>query len=479
MKVIPTGLPSLNVVTAFLAFSFYLAWLFEGGARKFSSLHTNTVATLLVTLLVLALVRVLTQTCGKKRDHLSIDVELHLYQVMMWASLITAFIYFDERWHINAIIILGGFTTTTALLVKRSILTGVWKVLLDATGVLALGVAFRGVSISRFPFGRNSDMLVLVQKALAAFLAGDSPYQVHVMDQLQRTYHLPLTYLPAKWLAYLPAHVLDLDLRWVNVALDASTYLVCLSVFLFISRKTPRKPLLGMAVVHAYFLNGYFMHRIDTEMAVYCFCVAMLFASLTTKRMFVAYILLGIALATSQLSLLLLPFLVSLTTQRYGVRKTLVLFALGILVALVTVVPFVLQSPSGFKAGLIDHWSMVAGKDYEWAERNMLNLNFSVHFFKHGWQNVLKHIQVVTCAALYCWYILRQGYERETDTWAFCALTTFGFLIFNVIVWTYLFQPVLLLAALSVLMWSFQMNCESDKGERTSPCTVRAEAVRP
>jgi hypothetical protein len=459
-----SGVFTLRIVLAFLAFSYYLSWMFEGGARTFSLPYIQAVASGWIALLVVSLARNLVASRDREQRHIAGDMELLLYQLFIWVALLSAFRYFGEWNHTNLLAGIGLATIVTAFLVRRGVLNITGKVVLDSTFILFAGIFFRSVSIERFAFGRNSDMLVLVGKALDAFLAGCSPYQVHIMDQLQHAYHLPLTYLPVKWLAYLPAHILSLDLRWTNVVLEACIYVMCVGLLIRCRRRNTQALVLGIAALNVYFMNGYFMHRIDAEISVYCFLLTVIFALFQLKREIAAYLVLGVALATSQLTLLLLPFLVPRTIRDSNLRRGLLLLGMSILLALTIVLPFVLQNPSGFKAGLVDHWVSVAGKDYSWAKGAILNLNFSVHFFKHGMQEWLKYLQMALCATLWGFFLLRKGYTRDVDVWSFCMLTTFSFLMFNIIVWTYLFQPVVLLAAFSIFTWSCS---EIEKAEPT------------
>jgi len=78
-----------------------------------------------------------------------------------------------------------------------------------------VGIALRLIHFSRFSIDVGGDMLPLTRSALDSFLAGRSPYNYHHVPDL-----LPLTYYPLTWLAYLPAYLLHIDLRWTNLVAE-------------------------------------------------------------------------------------------------------------------------------------------------------------------------------------------------------------------------------------------------------------------
>jgi hypothetical protein len=140
-----------------------------------------------------------------------------------------------------------------------------------------------------------------------------------------------------------------------------------------------------------------------------------------------------------------MPFVWVFCLRRVGWRRAVLGGAVMLAVAALIIVPFVLSSPSGFKHGLWDHWVKLSSHTYRWALLWIRNVGFSFHFYKGGHQGLLVYIQVLICLGAFGLFVWRRGYERLSTTLSYCALTTFFFLMFNVVVWTYLYQPVLLL----------------------------------
>ena len=441
----------LKIVSPLCAFSLYLCWLFEGGIGRFGSMHNQIVATLLITMIFSSLAGIVsTKRYNRQEIGDNIDENAFTYNIMLWIALLSALPYFKDRHHVDILVAVGVVAAASSLLTKKRFISTATKLLIDGTCVLSAGIHFRLVSIDRFAFGRNSDMLVLVKKALTSFMSGENPYQFHIMDQTKQIYQLPLTYLPAKWLAYLPAHLLSADLRITNIIAEALIFVLLAVLLLRTSRTRSTAPLLGMGSLYVYFLNGYFMHRVDTEIPVYCLIITIVFLLFVKGWNRLGYIALGIGLAASQLTLLLIPFIAWRTFKTHGVKTTALLIGLMLFTAAAILVPFIIPDPASFKAGLVDHWASVAKNDYEWAIRNIVNLNLSPHFFKHNNQWLLQYIQASLCAVIFAIYTWRKAYMTNAGVWSFCALTTFIFLLFNIITWTYLFQPVLLMATLSI-----------------------------
>ncbi len=102
-----------------------------------------------------------------------------------------------------------------------------------AVVAFVLGIALRLPHIKYIPLEpTRGDMLPLIQQALDNLLRGHSPYTTYSMP-----WELPLTYFPLTWLAYLPATVVGLDIRWTNVVAECAILLAGLHVL----RHTPRE----------------------------------------------------------------------------------------------------------------------------------------------------------------------------------------------------------------------------------------------
>jgi len=452
----------LKIALSLSAFSLYLCWLFEGGIRNFGSMHNQIMATLLIILIFIGMVKILSaKNPASPATNDNNDNESFIYHIMLWLALLSAFPYFKGKHHVDILVAVGAAAALSSLLTKKGLINVTGKLLIDGICVLSAGVHLRLVSIDRFAFGRNSDMLVLVKKALISFMSGENPYKFHIMDQVDPAYQLPLTYLPAKWLAYLPAYLLSIDLRLTNVVAEGLIFAAVMTMLLRLSKTRTSGIFLGMGALNIYFLNGYFMHRVDTEIPVYCLIITIIFLLFIRGWHWPGYIALGIGLGASQLTILLIPFIAWRTLKERGLRTALLLIGLMLFVAATILAPFIIPDPASFKAGLVDHWASVAKNDYDWAMRNIVNLNLSPHFFKHGHQGMLQYTQALFCILIFITFTWRKAFRTNAGVWIFCALTTFIFLLFNIITWTYLFQPVLLMATLAI--------CAREEAKQTMP----------
>ncbi|MBF0527218.1 MAG: hypothetical protein HQK56_19225 [Deltaproteobacteria bacterium] len=352
----------------------------------------------------------------------------------------------------------GGALATTYLLVMKQRLSPVAKYYLDVVLITALGLAARGRKIITVPFATDSDMLYLIKKAIGGFLAFNNPYKFHVMDQIPTsTYQLPLTYLPLKWLAFMPAYLMNVDLRITTIIADVGIFILIAMLVNKLMTDDHFK-WIGLGFSALYFLSGYFSVRIDAEISVFSSLLALTVLLLMLNKTGAFSIFLGLCLATNQLTILVIPFFFIHFVFRDGVNSAIKVFLTTMAVALVLIIPFVITSPQGFKVGLWDKWEQLTAYNYGWASAWIKNINFSVLFYKYHWQGYLKFIQFGLCLAVFSFFIIGKFYRKLTPVIIFSSMTIFIFLIFNIIVWTYLFQPVVLLTVLAIISHRVEDN---------------------
>ncbi len=63
-------------------------------------------------------------------------------------------------------------------------------------------------------------------------------------------------------------------------------------------------------------------------------------------------------------------------------------------------------------------------------------------------------LAIALCATCFAAFWATRGYARPGGALIYATATLFVFLNFNIVVWTYLYQPVFLLVALSALAMS-------------------------
>ncbi|MBF0440654.1 MAG: hypothetical protein HQK54_02000 [Oligoflexales bacterium] len=350
-----------------------------------------------------------------------------------------------------------------------------WPVTVGAT--FLTGICSRIMVLKKYPFAAQSDMLLLIRKALSEFVKGNSPYIYHIMDQTPNySYKLPLTYLPLKWLLYLPVHIVSADLRLLNIAIEALCFII--TVHFITSRVKNMEDRLAMFVlVAAYYLNSYFILRIDTEISVFnLFILLFTFSFFMSERLFVDAVL-GLALAANQLALLFLPFIFLYRWKNQSIRRAFAGITISGLAFSVFIVPFLFFSLDGFLYGIIGHWKNVEIFKYQWAYQNINNLNMSMLFYKFDLQAYLKILQLVIFFSIFVLYCQTRSYKSKWRTMVFSMVGLYWFLSFNVVVWTYLYQPLFLgFVLLFILQYGNIEMSDSRAPFRMSLCSAIALA---
>ena len=358
--------------------------------------------------------------------------------------------------HYDTGVIYAGFLLTLASILgsywayRRDVFTEKSLVISCLVAIGFFGILCRLHSLWLHPLGSISDMLPLIQQSLSVFLDSmDSPYKTPLLITGVAgldPYFLNLTYLPLKWLAYLPTFLMDVDLRYTNIAMDLLIFFLILKSVTKLNSNSTSSLWLVACLFSAYFLNDYVIQRLDAEIYIYSFLLALLAYSFIFWSEKITYIILGLMLATNQLTLLLIPFVVTYDLYHRGLRSTLKGFVLTALVCSTVVVPFMLVSLEGMLNGIVYHWSRLENFPASWAAISISNINFSVLLFELELQYSLKFIQLLLSSGLFTVFIFKRYYKSLYLTLLYMFFCTFLFLLFNIVVWTYLFEPLFVLA---------------------------------
>jgi len=300
--------------------------------------------------------------------------------------------------------------------------------------LLLAGFILRLALVAHAPLdAQEADMLPLIRAAGQNLLSGQSPYRLYEFHE----WPLPLTYLPGTWLAYLPAVVLDLDLRLVNVAASAAAAIILWAA----ARRSPAAPLVGVL----FLLPQVVVFDLYAEVAVFWLVLAGLLAGLVRERYALAAACYGLALATSPLALVFMPLLFVFLLLRLPPRRLTGLMALAAGIATALVLPFLLWSPGEFLYGTVTWFNdpRIAGAG-GWLDRNQLyQVGLAGWFWLLGLVDWLRPIQVVLLGLTTVVVLLR------ARSWAGLLLGLLwayvGFVFFNLIIWPYLYVPALLL----------------------------------
>lgn len=350
----------------------------------------------------------------------------------------------------------GGWSGTRIAILVIGIV-GLLGALRLGTGAVTIVAALLGTAIRTVHMEytaiipTNGDMLPLVNGAITNLLGGNSPYAMYRMP-----WEVPLTYLPVTWLSYLPPYLLGADLRWTNVG--AQIVILAALAWLAARRSGAAATWRGelSLVLWAWlYLQPSVIHWDTSNTAPITWALlATLMALVIAGSTVPAAIALGLTAAGTPLIAVFGPFVALHWLRRYGWQQTIRLLVIGGVVAAVIVLPFALWSPSDFVNGVYRWFNQIDGwPRQKWLETDppvwSIITGFSGEFWTRGAEGWLKPIQaliVAGAAALY-WFRGARA-DRLTDH---AAAAYLGFMLFNPVLWPYLYNPALVVGLVGLV----------------------------
>jgi hypothetical protein len=332
-----------------------------------------------------------------------------------------------------------------------------WPALRIGGIVAAVGIAVRLVHFARFSMDEGADMLPLTRSAIARFLTGNSPYTYYNLPD-----PVPLTYYPLTWLAFLPAYLLHVDLRWTNLVAELAVLAAIVSAGTD-RRKTsipqsgtPSMNAGGAAVLAWSFQfllpSSVYFDRITTAPVAWALLAWCLVLCANESRH--DWLVVGLTAAATPLASILAPF-VFLTWwwRRNSLRDAAVRGAKAGLVAIGILAPFVVWSPRGFVDGAIlwfndpSRYPGVTWKAYQpWQQY----IGFGGLFWRTGLERMLAPIQWLLVGSLVVLFARRRP---EADSLASHLSAAFVvFMAFNTVHWPYFYQPAIFSALVAVAL---------------------------
>jgi hypothetical protein len=338
------------------------------------------------------------------------------------------------------ILAFGGLLAACALLPRA-------PASLVAAGALAAGLGLRLFDFAVIPIDpRRADMVPLVLAALDNLMHGHSPYATYQMP-----WPVPLTYLPLTWLSYAPALLAGIDPRWTSTACELSLFAVLL-VIAGGPRKASSRPL--VLLFAAWFpASSLIASDALTAMPVQSLALGASAAMLVSgaRR---APLALGLALTTTPLAGALLP-LVVLRWSQDGRAALMRRLGVTVAVAAACLLPWILWSPRGFWDGPVTWFNRLDGfPRRSWESSHVWEHvpGFTGLFWRLGLEHLLRPVQIAFVAGVVIVHA-RLATSSEADGLAGAMVATLlAFLLFNVIIWPYLYEPAVALAFVSLAM---------------------------
>ncbi len=322
---------------------------------------------------------------------------------------------------------------------------------------LFLGSFARISSFAQMPIDpARDDMLPLVLNALHNITHAQTPYTTYSMP-----WDLPLTYLPATWLAYLPPYLLNLDIRTTNIIAEVFVGAALFWASQFESWRSWRlggsmstavnKPKPHILLWAWFYLQPAVMNwSLTTTIPVFWAWLSILLVLHATHKPRLSAAMLGVCIAASPMTTLIVPFIMLTWLRTHTKQHTLLLAGIAGTVAALIILPFLLWSPQQFIFGTWRwfndnnlyprlRWEM----DNTWAHQ----VGFSGVFWRHGLVGILKPLQLLmltTLAALF-WFFRSQTQQVVPYT---VAVILF-FMVINPVLWPYLYSPAFVAALVS------------------------------
>jgi hypothetical protein len=402
------------------------------------STRENIMATIL--LIIAALWLTARPTTSSNQDELDASWVAFLIPLAFVLSISDIFSFVQEGWSTTRVVTFGGGTITLLLLALRRAPTALITAL-----AFALGVGLRSIHIKYIPIEPSrGDMLPLVQQALTNLLAGQSPYTTYQMP-----WEVPLTYLPLTWLAYAPAFLADWDVRWINVVAE----LAILGAAVFTARRMPTRRVRADApmLIWAWLFLSPTIIRWDMVTSAPIGWAALAWAlALVVTRHRLAPLTLGIAAATTPLIVVFAPFIAACWWREEGwkalVRKGI---SAGV-VAGVLLLPWYVWSPTQFLDGSFRWFNDLSRFPTEkWeAEHTWVDITgYAGEFWARGWEDWLKPVQLALVLAVTALYA--RHHAKRMDLLRYATAAFILFMLFNPVLWPYLYNPALIAALLA------------------------------
>jgi hypothetical protein len=330
-----------------------------------------------------------------------------------------------------------------------------------ALAALGLGVLIRMIHMRHITIEpANGDMLPLVQSALTNLLAGRSPYMTYQMP-----WDVPLTYLPVTWLSYLPAYLLRVDLRWTNIAAESAIGAALLWLGAHSADRatgTRRNRLRGAwrdeptLVLWAWlFLQPSVIHWDSGNSAPITWALlAATIALVLAGNDRTGALALGLTAAGTPLAAVFGPFIGLYWLHQRGLAQTIRLLLISAIVAGALTIPFLLWAPGDFVNGVYRWFNTIDGwPRQKWLETDphiwSVITGFSGEFWSRGHERWLKPIQALIVLVAAGLYWLRGARGAELGRHA--AAGYLGFMLFNPVLWPYLYNPALIVGLVGLI----------------------------
>ncbi len=333
-----------------------------------------------------------------------------------------------------------------------------------AAAALTVGLVLRKLQFAALPLHANgADMMPLVSDALGNLLHGRSPYATYEMP-----WPLPLTYLPMTFLAFVPAKLLHLDLRWTNVVAEMA---IAGAVIFAATRRgapgtwkdSPALTLWGWIFLLPSSVHWDNLCTAPVGWAALAWTLALAsgagdeganpeaaHAGITGRTGVASVIAVAMAAAATPLTAVFLPLVFAVWMKQSGAKSAARRLGFAGLLAAALLLPWWVWSPRAFVDGVLlwfndlDRFPRTMWQNSRsWRD----HAGFSGLFWAAGRQAILPLVQWALVAAVTARFLARGAPARWLP--AYAAAGFLLFMVFNPVLWPYFYQPALICGLLA------------------------------
>ena len=301
-------------------------------------------------------------------------------------------------------------------------------------GVLMTYGAAMLLAIVCFPLNYlRSDMLPVIGWADSRVLHHLNPYEtMHVGTRL---YDFP--YLPGMLVAFLPASVFHLDLRWATLA-----YLIGAAVVVYFAAATEYRHAV-VALLGLFLLCPFLEYRHDLYLQPHWFAVVVAVVLMQRRHFLWSGLVWGFSCGIYQLSWVIFPFVLLYAYRRGGLSEASKVLGLAATGAMLMCGPFLASASRNIASNTVGQWSRLPH-----ALADPMNVSYWLTFFIHPDQ--LKFVQAGLLTALFFYCVVTDRCRTLADGLRWMCVALAVFIPLNVLVDGYFYLTLLLVILLYI-----------------------------
>jgi hypothetical protein len=302
--------------------------------------------------------------------------------------------------------------------------------------VLLSSLLIKGIPLQLFPItAKRSDMLPILKEAAISLFYWENPYQYYLLDNGVLTQNVRL---PGLIMAYLPAAITGIDLRFVTLLFEMAIFLILLFKIRSYWKKANNSWEIIWAITFFIFLP-YWHYRHELYETPFWFLLLITLLALHRGHIWGFTFALGEMIGTHQWGWLFAPFLL-ISLSRIKGRKPAVLSCIGVIALGGVILAIGVRS---YYSEFYDHVFRYYNRVIQKGDFYPMSMYFTPYFSKLNLTGWLRPVQVLLQIPL---LVLAYRYGNRIEAIVgVLALSLTIMLLFNPVAWTYQYLLVVFL----------------------------------